>query len=66
MTIGWKVPCQTLNDYLSFVILPLQLRAFKSYMYGMTIESIIYRVIDLKFYSNKILMKHAKEHQDQS
>jgi len=43
---------QTLNDYLSFAIRPLQLKAFNHIMYGMTTKSIIYGVIDLKFSSN--------------
>ncbi len=43
---------QTLNDYLSFAIRPLQLRAFNHIMYGMTTKSIIYGVIDLKISVN--------------
>jgi len=54
MTIGWKVPCQTLNDYLSFATHLLQLRASKSYMSSMTTKSITYGVINLKFSSSDI------------
>jgi hypothetical protein len=44
--------CQTLNDYLSFVTYPLQLRAFNHIMFGMTTKLVIYGIIDLIFFSN--------------
>jgi hypothetical protein len=53
MTIGWKVPCQTLNDCLSFATHPLQLRAFSHTMSDMTTKLVIYRFIDLRISSNE-------------
>ncbi len=46
------MPRQTLNDYLSFAIRLLQLRASKSYMFDMTTKLIIYGVIDLRISSS--------------
>jgi hypothetical protein len=43
---------QTLNDYLSFAIRSLQLRAFSHTMSNMTTKSVIYGVIDLRISSN--------------
>jgi hypothetical protein len=54
MTIEWKVPHQALNDYLWFASHPLQLKASKSYMSGMTTKLVIYEVTDLRIYSNVI------------
>jgi hypothetical protein len=39
--------CQTFYDCLSFVIYPLQLKAFSHIMFRMTTTSIIYGIIDL-------------------
>jgi len=55
------VPHQTLNDYLSFVIHPLQVRAFNHIMSGIITKSIIYGIIDLKFSSSFIMMNVVKE-----
>jgi hypothetical protein len=46
------MPCQTLNDYLSFATCPLQLKAFNHIMSDMTTKLVIYGVIDLKISSN--------------
>jgi hypothetical protein len=46
MAIRWKVPCQILNDCLSFATCPLQLRDFSRIMSSMTTKSVIYGVID--------------------
>ncbi len=52
MTCCLKVPCQTLNEYLSFVICPLQLMAFSCIMFDMTTKLVIYGVIDLRISFN--------------
>jgi len=52
MTIGWKMPHQTLNDYLSFASRSLQLRAFSHMMSYMIIKSIIHGVIGLRISSS--------------
>jgi hypothetical protein len=53
------MPHQTLNDYLSFVIPPLQLRAFSHIMSDMTTQLVRYGVIDLRIsssdHSNKFI-----------
>ncbi len=46
------MPHQTLNDYLSFVTCPLQLKAFSHITFNMTIKLVIYGVIDLRISSN--------------
>jgi len=57
------MPRQTLNDYLSFAICLLQLRAFKSYMFNMLTKLVIYGVIDLRISSsgssNHLCLFHA-------
>ncbi len=40
--------CQTFNDFLSFDICLLQLKAFSHIMFDMTTESIICEVINLR------------------
>jgi len=47
MTIGWKMPYQTFNDYLSFATCPLQVHAFSCTIFDMTTKLFIYGVIDL-------------------
>ncbi len=42
------MPHQTLINQLSFIIHPLQLRAFNHIMSSMTTKSVIYGVIDLR------------------
>jgi len=42
------MPHQTLNDYLSFVIHPLQLKAFSHIMSNMITKLVIYGVINLR------------------
>jgi len=53
MNMGWKVPRWTFNDSLSFVIYPLQLKAFSHVMSSMITISITYEIIDLKFSFNE-------------
>ncbi len=48
-----KVPCQTLNDCLSFITHPSQLRAFNHTMSGMISKLVIYRLIDLRTSSSE-------------
>ncbi len=52
---------QTLNDYLSFAIRPLQLRAFDHIMSGMTTKLVIYGVIDLRI-SFSVMVPPNHEH----
>jgi hypothetical protein len=54
MTIRWKMPRQTFNDCLSFVIHLLQLKAFSHIMYGMTTKLVIYGIIDFLKNSNDL------------
>ncbi len=42
------MPCQTLNDYLSFATCSLQLKAFSHIVFGMTTKLVIYGIIDLR------------------
>jgi hypothetical protein len=49
------MPCQTLNDYLSFATHLLQLKAFSHILSGMTSKSIIDGVIDFFKNSNPYL-----------
>jgi len=46
------MPCQTLNDYLSFATHPLQLMTFTHTMSNMITKLVIYGFIDLKFSSS--------------
>ncbi len=55
------MPHQTLNDYLSFVIRPLQLRAFNHIMFSIIMKSIINGVIDLKNSFSFLMMNVVKE-----
>ncbi len=55
------MPRQTLNDYLSFVIHPLQLRAFSHIISSMTTKSIIYGVIDLRISFSEV---ENEDHED--
>jgi hypothetical protein len=48
----YRMKSATLNDYLSFVICLLQLRAFKHILFSMTTKSIIYGVINLTISSS--------------
>jgi hypothetical protein len=57
ITIGWKVPCQTFNDFLSFDICLLQLKAFSHLMFDMTTKSIICEVINLRISSSESMHK---------
>jgi hypothetical protein len=60
-----KSATSNINDYLSFVICLLQLKAFSHIMSDMTTKSIIYGVIDLRIsysvlnYANIVM--HAKK-----
>jgi hypothetical protein len=45
------MPHQTLDDYLSFVTHPLQLKAFSHIMSDMITKSVIYGVIGLRISS---------------
>jgi hypothetical protein len=52
MTIGWKMPCWTFNDHLSFATHLLQLKAFSHIMSGMITKSMMYKVVDLRICFN--------------
>ncbi len=65
ITIGWKVPCQTFNDFLSFDICLLQLKAFIHIMFDTTTKSIICEIINLRISSSESMHKgYIKERFD--
>lgn len=57
ITIGWKVSCQTFNDFLSFDICLLQLNTFNHIMFDMITKSIICEVINLIISSSESMHK---------
>jgi hypothetical protein len=57
ITIEWKVPCQTFNDFLSFDICLSQLKAFSHIMFDMTTKSNMYEVINLRISSSEFMHK---------
>jgi hypothetical protein len=57
--------CQTFNDFLSFDICLLQLKAFSHIMFDMTTESVICEVINLRISSSESMNKgYIKESLD--
>jgi hypothetical protein len=62
MIVGWKMPYQTFNNFLSFATCMLQLRTFNNIMFNITTKSIIYEIINLRISFSGCIIINYKSH----